>query len=168
MKEEKKEAETLTVVDKRRFTSEGKLRPTAEAERAPEPPPPQPAPSREPKTAPRQESEPVRRARQAYDRQPGGAGAQKMDFETLVLSLSTSAMYQLGLVQEQTGGPIPTDFAAARQTIDLLGILQEKTRGNLSPQEAQVLEQVLYELRLAYVQVTSGGPPRAPKTKAGT
>ncbi len=72
-------------------------------------------------------------------------------------------MYQLGLVEDPTRAGIPTDPEAARHTIDMLGIIQEKTRGNLSAREAQLLDQVLYELRLAYVHVSSGKKPDASK-----
>jgi len=54
-----------------------------------------------------------------------------------------------------------------RHTIDILGVLQEKTRGNLTPQEAQLLDQVLYELRLAFVHVSGGQPPRTRPAKRG-
>ena len=79
------------------------------------------------------------------------------------MSLSTSAMLQLGLLEDPEQGAVAADPVAARQTIDLLGVLEEKTRGNLSEREQGMLEQVLTELRLAYVQVT-GGAPAAPPT----
>lgn len=165
MPESKSETENFAVVDKRRFTSEGERRPGVE-----NPPPlpvllPEPAPA--PKAAPAAESEASRSARQSYERQAGHTGDHKTDFETLVLSLSTSAMYQLGLVEDPVAGRIPADFEAARHTIDMLGVVQEKTRGNLSPQEQQLLEQVLYELRMSFVALTTGQKPGAPKGKAG-
>jgi hypothetical protein len=76
-------------------------------------------------------------------------------------------MYQLGLVQDPTGAQIPTDIEAARHTIDILGVLQEKTRGNLTAQEEQLLDQVLYELRLAFVHISGGQPPRTRPAKRG-
>jgi len=160
MNQTSKDPETFGVVDKRRFTSEGELRPEAKAA-PPSAPQAEPTPETtgQSKSAPAPESESAHAARQAYERQAGPAPKQEADFETLVLSLSTSAMYQLGLVQDPAGAPIPTDLEAGRHTIDILGILQEKTRGNLTPQEEQLLEQVLYELRLAFVHISSGQPP---------
>ena len=167
MPEPKKEPEPLTVVDRRRFTTEGERRQDVEPApvAAPEPPP-KPAAQAPPRPQPRHESEPARQARQAYERQSGRAGERKSDLETLILSLSTSAMIQLGLVEDPAGGRIPADFEAARHTIDMLAVVQEKTRGNLTPQEEQLLEQVLYELRLAYVNISSGSRPGAAHTKA--
>lgn len=76
-----------------------------------------------------------------------------MDFATFLISLSTSALYHLGLVAEPEGEPPPEpDLPMARQTIDLLEMLQEKTRGNLSDDEAQLLESMLYELRMQFVE----------------
>ena len=166
MPESKSESETFAVVDKRRFTSEGDRRPGVET---PAPPPhvPLPEPAPAPKAAPVAESEASRTARQSYERQADRAGERKADFETLVLSLSTSAMYQLGLVEDPVAGRLPADFEAARHTIDMLAVVQEKTRGNLSPQEQQLIEQVLYELRMSFVALTGGQKAGAPKAKAG-
>ena len=168
MSQSSKDPESFGVVDKRRFTPEGERRPEAAVE-APSTPQrkPIPAPSEPPKSPPAPESEAARTARQAYERQAGPPPKQEADFETLVLSLSTSAMYQLGLVQDPAGAPIPTDLEAARHTIDILGVLQKKTRGNLTPQEEQLLEQVLYELRLAYVHISSGQPAHTRRAKRG-
>ena len=169
MPEQKKEPEPLTVVDRRRFTTEGERRPGVELSPAPAPePPPKPAAQAPMRPQPLHESEPARQARQAYEQQSGRAGEQKSDMETLILSLSTSSMIQLGLVEDPAGGRIPADFEAARHTIDMLAVVQEKTRGNLTPQEEQLLEQVLYELRLAYVNLSSGARPGVPRTKASS
>jgi len=84
--------------------------------------------------------------------EPEGSG-----FETLVSYLSTTAMFQLGVLPGPSGERIPPDMANARRTIDLLEVLQEKTRGNLTPAEKRFLEDVLYELRLSYVEVEKRG-----------
>ncbi|MFQ5724498.1 MAG: DUF1844 domain-containing protein, partial [Terriglobia bacterium] len=107
------------------------------------------------------ESEAARTARQAYDHQRGPQDF-KVDFEGLIMSLSTSAMLQLGLIEDPARGRAPADPEAARHTIDTLGLIQEKTRGNLTAREAQLLDQVLYELRLAFVHV-SNQQPAAPR-----
>lgn len=157
MPNEPKDARDVKVVDRRRFTPEGEPRPDAESA-----PNPAPASSAPPQEAPPAESAAAQSARRAYDRERPPRD-YKVDFETLVMSLSTSAMYQLGLVEDPARSGIPADLEAARHTIDMLAVIQEKTRGNLTPREQQLLEQVLYELRLAYVSVTSGAQPRAPQ-----
>jgi len=168
MTQGKKEDEPLRVVDKRRFTPGGELRPDSDPPQPSfSPPDPGPVPE-EPKAAAAPESPKARSARQAYERQSTGRGAVKIDFETVILSISTSAMFQLGLVEDQAGHQIPADPEAARHTIDMLGVLQEKTRGNLTATEQKLLDQVLYELRLAYVQVAGGPGPKAPKPPAGS
>jgi hypothetical protein len=74
-------------------------------------------------------------------------------FDTLVSYLSTTAMFQLGLLPGPAGERIPVDLTNSRRTIDLLEVLQEKTQGNLTAEEAKILEDVLFELRLTFVEV---------------
>ena len=78
-----------------------------------------------------------------------------VDFASFVLSLGTSALYHLGLVGDpETGKPVAkSDLPLVRQTIDTLAMLETKTRGNLDPEEAKLLEGLLYELRMHYVEV---------------
>lgn len=78
----------------------------------------------------------------------------EMTFERFVASLYMTAMLQLGLMHEE-GGPPRIDLIGARQTVDTLGLLAEKTRGNLTPREETFLQNSLYELRMAYVEVTN-------------
>jgi hypothetical protein len=81
----------------------------------------------------------------------------QIDFSTFVLSLSTSALCHLGLVEDpQTGEREAPDLPLASQTIDTLALLQEKTRGNLDAEEARLLESLLYELRMRFVEVSQG------------
>ena len=74
-------------------------------------------------------------------------------FDTLVSYLGTTAMFQLGLMAGPTGERIPPDLANARQTITMLEVLDQKTQGNLSEDESRLLDDILYELRMAYVEV---------------
>jgi hypothetical protein len=76
-----------------------------------------------------------------------------IDFATFVLSLSHSALVHLGDAPDPSGGPAKRDVAMAKQTIDLLAVLQEKTEGNLTGEEERLLDQVLYDLRMRYVEV---------------
>ena len=86
----------------------------------------------------------------------------EMTFERFLASLYMTAMLQLGLMREQGGQP-RIDIIGARQTIDTLTLIAEKTRGNLSPTEENFLQNSLYELRMAYVEVTNAlaRPPQA-------
>lgn len=93
----------------------------------------------------------------------------EMNFERFMASLYMTAMMQLGLMHEQGGQP-GVDLIGARQTIDTLGMIAEKTKGNLTPKEQGFLQNCLYELRLAYVEVTNAlaHPPQAPGPITGT
>lgn len=76
-----------------------------------------------------------------------------IDFSTFVLSLSTTALYQMGRVPDpETGATIEPNRVIAEQTIDTLKMLREKTRGNLEPDEVKLLDSLLYELRLQFVE----------------
>jgi hypothetical protein len=77
-----------------------------------------------------------------------------VDFASFVLSLGTSALYHLGLIGDpETGKPVAKpDRLLVQQTIDTLAMLETKTRGNLDPEEAKLLDGLLYELRMHYVE----------------
>src|SRR5438552_17445033 len=87
--------------------------------------------------------------------------APALDFTALVLSLGSSAIVHLGEAPDPTTGQKrdQPDFSMAQQSIDLLAMLQEKTRGNLSPDEASFLDNMLFDLRMLYVQVSKRGGP---------
>jgi hypothetical protein len=93
----------------------------------------------------------------------------EMTFERFLASLYMSAMLQLGLMHEQGGQP-RIDLIGARQTIDTLALLQEKTKNNLTSKEEDFLQNCLYELRMAYVEVTNAlaRGPEAPAKSTGT
>jgi hypothetical protein len=74
-----------------------------------------------------------------------------LDFSTFVLSLGSSAMVNLGQVPAPDEAAPRVDLAAAKQIIDFLGILEEKTRGNLDASEEKLLQSLLYDLRVHYV-----------------
>ncbi len=78
-----------------------------------------------------------------------------MTFSTLLMSLGTSALAALGDVPELAGAGAGKNLPMARQTIDILGILEEKTKGNLTDEEAKLLGNLLYDLRIRYVQAES-------------
>ncbi len=78
----------------------------------------------------------------------------EITFDKFIASLYMSALMQLGLAAPQGTQP-QVDLIGARQTIDTLSLLQEKTKGNLTPAEENMLQNVLYELRMAYLEVTN-------------
>ena len=84
-------------------------------------------------------------------------GGATIDFSTFVLSLGTSALYQLGQVGgPESGGAEPAEpnLPIARQTIDTLEMLTEKTRGNLTDTESKLLESIVYELHMKFVEAS--------------
>jgi len=76
----------------------------------------------------------------------------QLDFATFVLSMSSSALVHLGEVPDPESGQVVDNILAAKQTIDILCMLESKTKGNLTPQEARLLRDMLFELRMKYVQ----------------
>ncbi len=90
----------------------------------------------------------------------------EMNFEKFVASLYMSTLMQLGMAAPEGGQP-QVDLMGARQTIDIIGMLQEKTKGNLTPKEEDMLQNVLYELRMAYLEVTNLITKAPPPGKGG-
>jgi hypothetical protein len=137
---EKHDGSGFKVVDRRPFSGDGKVREKEHDTAKHSEPPPQPEPAA---AAP----SPLDDAPQ--DTFESGAGG----FKNVVQFLGTTALFQLGLMQGPSGEAIPTDLVSARHTIDMLETLEVKTRGNLTREESQLLEDVLYELRMSFVEV---------------
>ena len=76
----------------------------------------------------------------------------EINFPTFIFSLNSSALVQLGLIDDPATGKNEKNLTLAKQTIDILGMLEEKTRGNLSSDEANMLKSILYDLRMIYVK----------------
>jgi hypothetical protein len=87
---------------------------------------------------------------------PDEVPLSEIDFSSFVFSLSTSALLHLGEVPDPVTGKTEKDLPLAKQTIDILGILQEKTRGNLTADEGKLLENFLADLRWRYVREAKG------------
>ena len=151
-----REEKPIRVVDRRMFTPEGELRPGFEPEEPPPAPPPParprpaappPSPTAGDRTATGPDAPPV------PDDAPPGASEPSTEFSRIVSSLATTAYSALGLLADPATQGRHRDLAIARQMIDWLGVLEQKTRGNLSFEESDLLSRALYELRLAYVEV---------------
>jgi len=180
-----KKQESFTVTDRRLFTSEGEARaevtqeevshstpkPVAASEMPPASvPPPAPDMPPTPTAAEQQEqADAYRKSAKDLDTRVELSGHSakelEMTFERFMASLYMNAMLQLGLMHEQGGQP-RIDLIGARQTIDTLSLLSEKTKGNLTAAEENFLQNCLYELRMAYVEVTNAlaHPPQATGT----
>jgi hypothetical protein len=182
MAEKKHESSAFTVTDRRLFTSEGEprqnapeeveaARPTAAPAAAAKPAESAPAGAEKaesaaerdippPPTSAEQDSQAAayRESSKELDSQVelSGRSAEEfeMTFERFLASLYMTAMLQLGVMHEQGQQP-RIDIIGARQTIDTLSLLAEKTKGNLTPTEQNFLQNSLYELRMAYVEVTN-------------
>jgi hypothetical protein len=81
-----------------------------------------------------------------------GTQMPDIDFATFVISLNSSALVQLGILEEPGTGQKTKNLALAKQTIDVLAMLQEKTDGNLNRDEENILKSILYDLRMLYVK----------------
>lgn len=88
---------------------------------------------------------------------PAEPGPPPVDFHTFVLSLGSSVLLNLGELERPGSGGPRTDLQMAKHTIDILAMLQDKTKGNLSADEQRLLDSLLYDLRLRYVEATKGG-----------
>ncbi len=79
-------------------------------------------------------------------------GSPAIEFSTLILGFASAAMISIGKVPDPNTGQVNKNLPVARQNIDIITMLQEKTRGNLNPEEENMLEHVLYELRVSYIE----------------
>ncbi len=129
--QEEQERQGFTIQDRRRFSSTGETR-AEQPERREEP-----APAEAPADA-------------------GTGAAHEMNFSTFVLSLSTQVLAHLGEIPHPGEERIAVELGAAKQLIDILGILEQKTAGNLDKSEAALLEHILFDLRLRYVDQVRG------------
>jgi hypothetical protein len=164
---DKDEEPGFRVVDRRRFDAEGEERSTTSSEEgsvaaggasagAPTEVPGA-APAESPEAPPPQFGE----AQGAPRDVPPAGEAVAPTFSSLVLSLSTQALLCLGEIAETADADPHIDLAAGRQLIDLLAILQQKTQGNLDASEAELLERILYDLRLRFVEISRQQAPTA-------
>ena len=78
----------------------------------------------------------------------------RVDFSTFILSLSHSALMHLGEAPDPETGQIQKNLPLARQTIDLIGVLEEKTKGNLTGDEERLVGQILFDLRMRFVELS--------------
>lgn len=129
------------VDDRRQFTAQGDPIVSSDTSTDSKEDPPQPA----------QETSQKVEEQQASSEEEGQS---EVDFAGFLLSLATSAMAYLGEVPDPASGSTAENLPAAKQMIDILSILQVKTKGNLEPDEERLLDHLLYELRMKYLKKT--------------
>lgn len=147
------EEKPLRIVDRRMFTPDGELRPEFQAEEGSEPSADAPASAPPPADRPAEPAPAPAGTEAAAEQERPETQEPRSDFASLVRSLATTAYSALGLLPDPSGSR-RRDVVVARQMIDWLAALEVKTRGNISFEESDFLSKVLYELRLAYVEMT--------------
>jgi hypothetical protein len=174
------QSKPFVVTDRRKFTMDGDLRPDADPspereERSvtpvespaamPQPSAASAEPSQEPEMPAPPTAEENEQARRAYEMtadrldtairsaNPGMNHPPAMSFEQLVQSIYMTSMMQLGAATHEGQQP-QVDILGARQSIDMLAVLADKTQGNLSPEENRLLDSALFELRMAFLEIT--------------
>ena len=132
--EEKREGKGFTVQDRRRFSETGEARETPEESQG------------FTISEPSQSSEAQSKTETPQEPLP------EINFSTFIISLSTQALMHLGEIANPLSGKNETDILVAKQMIDILAMLQEKTRNNLDTGEETLIEDVLFDLRMKYVE----------------
>jgi hypothetical protein len=172
----------FVITDRRKFTMDGEPRPDADpspereertttpvepaaAAPAPQPVAAAPEPATEPDLPAPPTAEETDQARRAYEMtadrldtairsaNPGMDHPPAMSFDQLIQSVYMTAMMQLGAATHEGQQP-QVDILGARQSVDMLAVLAEKTKGNLTAEETRLLDSALFELRMAFLEVT--------------
>lgn len=136
---EENEGRAFKVQDRRRFSETGEARPEAETVEA----------SQTGNEAPNRPPDEALQHRQEEERHNH---VPELNFAAFVISLSTQALAHLGEIPDPVERVVRVDLNAARQMIDILNILRDKTKGNLDSAENALLENALYDLRMKYVE----------------
>jgi hypothetical protein len=100
------------------------------------------------------DSEQAEGDRKKQDASQKKAAMPEINFSSFILSLGSSALYHFGEIPDPVSGEKQRNLDMARQTIDILVVLRDKTTGNLSDEEARLLESLLHDLQMRYVQET--------------
>ncbi len=131
--------EGFVIRDKRHFTSEGEVKPEAEVRK-------------EEKRSDKKDEE-----KKDKTQPVGETPLPEINFASFVLSLSSSALLHFGQIPDPMTKRTERNLPLAKQTIDILGILEEKTKGNLTKDEEQLMENLLHDLRIKYVEESKKG-----------
>ena len=154
MSEENKE-KSFVVKDRRRFDSAGNEKSENQESETKASPQPEQVKSQDVKAESAVKKQELPKREDIKDAPEYQADPGEMNFSSFVMSLATQALMQLGEIKPPPGMNIEIDKGAARQSIDILGMIEVKTKNNLDKEEAHLLEQILHNLRLSYVKAVS-------------
>jgi len=133
MSEEEIEGPGFTVRDRRTFDRQGEVKESVKAEREEE----------KKKDKDREEKK---------EKEKGAAPLPEVNFSSFILSLSSSTLLHLGEIADPQSGEKKKDMALAKQSIDIISLLKNKTKGNLTQEEEKLLDHLLYDLRMRFVK----------------
>jgi len=157
-REEEEKSRGFKVEDRRRFSAEGELKPEHQGAGQQESEPQRPRPRSE-GARPIAEGGPPRTSERHGPAMGSSAAPHpEINFTTFVVSLSTQALMHLGEIPDPMTNQQERDLPAAQHMIDILGMLQEKTRGNLDHDEEGLLRSILFDLRMKYVETARHNP----------
>jgi hypothetical protein len=131
MSEEEIEGPEFVVRDKRTFDSQGEVKESVKAER---------------------EEERKKDKDREEKKEKGAAPLPEVNFSSFILSLSSSTLLHLGEIADPQSGEKKKDMALAKQSIDIINLLKDKTKGNLTQEEEKLLDHLLYDLRMRFVK----------------
>jgi hypothetical protein len=137
--EREQEEKGFVIKDKRMFTAEGEVNKEKESVQE------------------EKKATPAEDAHKTGERKARTTPLPQVDFASFVLTLSSSALFHFGEFADPVSGKRERNLDMAKQTIDILGVLREKTRGNLSKDEEQLMESLLHDLRIKYVEECKKG-----------
>jgi len=133
MSEEEIQGPGFTVRDRRAFDSEGEVKESAKAEK---------------------EEDKKKDKDREEKKERGAAPLPEVNFSSFLLSLSSSTLLHLGEIADPQSGEKKKDLALAKQSIDIISLLKDKTRGNLTQEEEKLLDHLLYDLRMRFVKAS--------------
>ncbi len=131
MSEEEIQGPGFTVKDRRTFDSQGEVKESVKAER---------------------EEEKKKDKDREEKKEKGAAPLPEVNFSSFILSLSSSTLLHLGEIADPQSGEKKKDMALAKQSIDIISLLKDKTKGNLAQEEEKLLDHLLYDLRMRFVK----------------
>lgn len=175
------EQPNFKVTDRRLFNPDGTPREVPPEEKAESKPAPTPISASEPVTTPASNTEPSASPQSAQPQaqstgvpEPDEADEEELPdaenpagFASFVMSIASNAASSLGMIEHPVTHKREVDLELAKHWIDILGMLERKTKGNLAPQEEKILESLLADLRMQYVSLTSSVSPKASRAYTG-
>ena len=137
MSEEEIEGPGFTVRDKRTFDSQGEVKESVKAEREEEK---------------KEDKDREEKKEKEKEKEKGAAPLPEVNFSSFILSLSSSTLLHLGEIADPQSGEKKKDMALAKQSIDIISLLKNKTKGNLTQEEEKLLDHLLYDLQMRFVK----------------